>query len=235
MASVQVVEQLPLGVQLRDDATFENFYAHAATAVVEQIRMSAQGLGEQSIYISAEVGSGCSHLLQAACHEAQAHDINSVYLPLDELVHYSPAVFESLEELPLVALDNLQAIAGDAQWEESLFHLFNRVRDAGGRLIFAADRDLAELNIALPDLKSRLQWGLVYQIETPDEDLKVEALQMRAHNRGLELVADLARYIVRQVEGDMEKMFAVLDQLDNASLSAKRKLTRPFVKGVMAW
>ena len=116
MASVQVVEQLPLGVQLRDDATFENFYAHDATASMEQVRLAACGTGEQSIYISGEQGAGCSHLLQAACHEAQAHDLNSVYLPLDELVHYSPAIFDSLEELPLVALDNLQAVVGDTKW-----------------------------------------------------------------------------------------------------------------------
>lgn len=235
MASIQVVEQLPLGVQLRDDATFQNFYAEHATAAFEQVRLAAQGEGEQSIFISGEVGSGCSHLLQAACHEAQDKNLNSVYLPLEELVHFSPAIFDNLEELPLIALDNLEAIAGNEQWEESLFHLFNRVRDAGGRLIFSANTDLGSLGIKLPDLKSRLQWGLVYEFETPTQEVKTGALQMRAQNRGLELTAEVARYIVRQAKGDMESMFEVLQKLDNASLSAKRKLTRPFVKSVMAW
>jgi len=121
MISDMVIEQLPLSVQLRDDATFENFYAQNATQAVTQIQLSAQGQGELSIYISGPVGVGCSHLLQAACHEAQDRGSNSVYLPLDELVLYSPAVFENLEDLPLIALDNLHVIAGLPKWEEALF------------------------------------------------------------------------------------------------------------------
>jgi len=235
MASIQVVEQLPLRVQLRDEATFENFFAKHDLEAVEQIKLAARGLGEQSIYISGELGTGCSHLLQSACHEAQANGLNSVYLPLDELVGYSPAVFESLEDLPVIALDNLQAIAGDDDWEEALFHMFNRVRDAGGRMIFAANASLDTLGIQLPDLLSRLKWGLVYDFDAPDEAFKMAALQLRGHNRGLEVTAEVAKYVVRQVNGEMDRMFEVLQQLDNASLSAQRKLTRPFVKAVMDW
>ena len=148
---------------------------------------------------------------------------------------YSSAIFESLEDLPLIALDNLQAIAGKPKWEEALFHLFNRVRDAGGRMIFAADQRPELLGIKLPDLLTRLQWGLVYHLDDVDEEFKIEALQYRAHNRGLELTADVARYVVRHVEGSMEKIFDALQELDSASLSAQRKLTRPFVKSVMGW
>jgi DnaA family protein len=235
MTSVQVVEQLPLSVQLRDDATFENFYAERAIEAVAQIRFAATDAGEQSIFISGPDGVGCSHLLQAACHEAQRRDRNSVYLPLDELVMYSPAIFESLEDLPLIALDNVQAIAGKPEWEEALFHLFNRVRDAGGCLIFAANVGPKELGIKLPDLLTRLQWGLVYQFDAITDDFKVAALQNRAQNRGFDLGLEVAKYIVRHVDGNMGSMFDVLQTLDSASLSAQRKLTRPFVKSVLNW
>jgi DnaA family protein len=231
----QVEEQLPLRVQLRDDATFENFYSTAIQEFANQIQLSASGLGEQSIFISGPLGSGCSHLLQAACHEAESKGLNSVYLPLDELVDYSPAIFESLEGLPVIALDNLQAIAGHADWEEALFHLFNRVRDSGGRLLFAADKSPDELGIKLPDLHSRLVWGLVYQIDEPTTEFKESALQIRALNRGLDMSDEVAKYVVKNVEGHMENMFEALQQLDHASLSAKKKLTRPFVKAVMGW
>lgn len=231
----QVIEQLPLRVQLRDEATFENFYSSAAQEFAKQIQMSASGEGEQSIFVSGPVGSGCSHLLQAACHQAESKGLNSVYLPLDELVDYSPAIFESLEGLPLIALDNLQAIAGRPEWEEALFHLFNRVRDSGGHLLFAADKSPDELNIKLPDLYSRLVWGLVYSIGEPEADFKMSALQYRAKNRGIDMSDDVAKFVVKNVEGHMENMFEALQQLDNASLSAKKKLTRPFVKSVMNW
>lgn len=231
----QVEEQLPLRVQLRDDATFENFYSTAIQEFANQIQLSASGHGEQSIFVSGTIGSGCSHLLQAACHEAESKGLNSVYLPLDELVDYSPAIFESLEGLPLIALDNLQAIAGRPDWEEALFHLFNRVRDSGGHLLFAADKSPDELGIKLPDLYSRLVWGLVYSIDEPSSEFKVSALQFRAKNRGIEMHEDVAKYVVKNAEGHMENMFEALQKLDHASLSAKKKLTRPFVKSVMNW
>ena len=76
---------------------------------------------------------------------------------------------------------------------------------------------------------------MVYEFDDPDDEFKIGTLQLRGHNRGLEITADVAKYVVRQVNGDMEQMFEVLQQLDNASLSAQRKLTRPFVKAVMDW
>ncbi len=231
----QVEEQLPLRVQLRDDATFENFYSSDTQEFASQIQLSASGLGEQSIFVSGPVGSGCSHLLQAACHEAEKKGLNSVYLPLDELVEYSPAIFESLEGLPLIALDNLQAIVGKPEWEEALFHLFNRVRDSGGNLLFSADQSPDQLDIKLPDLYSRLVWGLVYSIDEPSTEFKMLALQFRAKNRGIEMTDDVAKYVVKNVKGQMDQMFEALQELDSASLSAKKKLTRPFVKTVMGW
>jgi DnaA family protein len=231
----QVEEQLPLRVQLRDDATFDNFYSSETQEFASQIQMSAAGAGEQSIFISGSLGSGCSHLLQAACHEAESKGLNSVYLPLDELVNYSPAIFESLEGLPLIALDNVQAIIGLPEWEEALFHLFNRVRDSGGRMLFAADKSPDQLEIKLPDLYSRLVWGLVYSIDEPTTAFKISALQFRAKNRGIDMNDDVAKYVVKNVQGKMESVLDVLQKLDSASLSAKKKLSRPFVKSVMSW
>jgi DnaA family protein len=231
----QVEEQLPLRVQLRDDATFENFYSSDAQEFASQIKLSAAGVGEQSIFVSGAAGSGCSHLLQAACHEAESKGLNSVYLPLDELVNYSPAIFDSLEGLPLIALDNVQSIAGLPEWEEALFHLFNRVRDSGGRMLFAANNTPDQLGIQLPDLLSRLVWGLVYSIDESSTEFKMAALQFRAKIRGMDMTDDVAKFVVKNVNGQMESMFEVLQKLDNASLSAKKKLSRPFVKAVMAW
>lgn len=232
----QVFEQLPLSVQLKDDATFDNYYTADNAEAVMHLQKASVGEGEQCLYIWGEPGVGCSHLLQAACHQAESVERNSVYLPLEELVEYSPAIFESLESLPLISLDNVQAIAGKKEWEEALFHLFNRVRDAGGCLILAANVPLDELGIKLPDLLSRLNWGLLYGLTPLDEEGHLKALQHRAHQRGLELSDDVARYVMNHVNSEeMSELQNVLDVLDDASLSAQRKLTRPFVKSVMDW
>jgi len=232
----QVFEQLPLSVQLKDDATFDNYYVADNAEAVSSLQKASVGLGEQCLYIWGEPGVGCSHLLQAACHQAESVNRNSVYLPLEELVEYSPAIFESLESLPLISLDNLHAIAGKPEWEEALFHLFNRVRDAGGCLILAGNVPLEELGIKLPDLLSRLNWGLLYPLSPLDEAGHLRAFQHRAHQRGLEISDDVARYVMNHVDSDdMAELQKTLSVLDRASLSAQRKLTKPFVKSVMGW
>lgn len=231
----QPQQQLTLSVAIRDDARFANFYAGPNEQVVYELQKQWTMHGEPFLFLWGSEGVGCSHLLQAACHYAEGLGHQSVYLPLDELVEYSPAVLESMEQLPLVALDNIQAVAGNKAWEEALFHLFNRIRDRQGHLLIAANNGPKKLNIELPDLVSRLTWGMTYQVEPLEDDDKVQALLLRAKRRGLNMGDDVARFILTRGPRDMQGLFDLLDQLDQASLSAQRKLTIPFIKAELEW
>ncbi|WP_419813566.1 DnaA regulatory inactivator Hda [Bacterioplanoides sp.] len=228
-------QQLTLSVAIRDDARFANYYAGPNEQVVYELQKQWTLNGEPFLFLWGSAGVGCSHLLQAACHYAEGLGHQSVYLPLDELVEYSPAVLESMEQLPLVALDNIQAVAGNKAWEEALFHLFNRIRDRQGHLLIAANNGPKKLNIELPDLVSRLTWGMTYQVEPLEDDDKVQALLLRAKRRGLNMGDDVARFILTRGPRDMQGLFDLLDQLDQASLSAQRKLTIPFIKAELEW
>ena len=156
-------------------------------------------------------------------------------MPLDELAEYSPAVLDSMEQLPLVALDNIQAVTGNPEWEEALFHLFNRIRDRQGHLLIAADNSPKSIGVNLPDLVSRLTWGMTYQVEPLEDEDKVQALLLRAKRRGLNMGDDVARFILTRGPRDMQGLFDLLDKLDQASLSAQRKLTIPFIKAELDW
>ncbi|MGI0117018.1 DnaA regulatory inactivator Hda [Zooshikella sp. RANM57] len=229
--------QLPLGIQLRDDATFANYYSGRNQPVVMALSLDAaeHGQAEPYVFIYGSPGVGCSHLLQAACHEADLHQLKSVYLPLAELLPYGPGVLDSLETLDVICIDELQAVAGNRQWEVALFHLFNRVKDAKRRLLIAASSPPKDTGIHLPDLLSRLSWGVVFQVLPLTDEEKVTALQLRAHMRGLDVSDEVARYILYRAPRSTQALFSALDQLDKASLRAKRKLTIPFVKQVMDW
>ncbi|WP_422134481.1 DnaA regulatory inactivator Hda [Endozoicomonas sp. ALD040] len=230
--------QLPLSVQIRDDATFENFFSGDNAALVNMLDMDQQVSGidsEQFIYLYGAPGVGCSHLLQAACHQVDRRKGRSIYLPMKELVHYPSKLLEGMERLQLVCVDDVNAVAGIPEWEEGLFDLFNRLRDSRTRLLVAADCPPKRLSILLPDLVSRLSWGLVFQVQPLSDRDKVSALQLRAHLRGLDMNEDVARYIIYRSNRDMGHLFKMLQKLDSASLRAKRKLTIPFVKQVMNW
>jgi len=224
--------QLPLGLRLRDNASFANYHPGGNREVMQVVQRSAAGEGEQFIYLWGPSGIGKTHLLQAACRTAAERGAGCAYLPLRRFGEIPLAILDGLEDLALVCVDDIQCVAGRKDWETALFHLYNRLRDGGAHLIISADAGPAGVGIALPDLASRLAWGLVLQLVPLDDYSKRAALQLRAHARGFELPDSVARYLLRRSPRDMPALFELLDRLDQASLAAQRKLTIPFVKQV---
>ncbi|OHC11695.1 MAG: DnaA regulatory inactivator Hda [Pseudomonadales bacterium GWC1_66_9] len=230
--------QLPLGVRLRDDATFANYYPGANAAALgyaERLCEPDAGWTESLIYLWGAEGVGRSHLLQAACIRFEQRRELAIYLPLAELADYGPALLDNLEQSELVCLDDLEAIAGRDDWEEALFHLFNRLRDCGRRLLLSAAVSPRELPIKLPDLKSRLTLALVFQLHGLTDEDKLRALQLRASRRGLHLTDEVGRFILTRGSRSMAALFELLDTLDQASLQAQRRLTIPFLKETLGW
>lgn len=218
--------QLTLGIGLRDSATFASFLPEGNEPVVQALQDEAEAV----VYLWGPAGSGRTHLLQALCHQAVRRGATPAYLPLRDLVSLSPAMLDGLEELAVIGIDDVQAIAGRPEWEEALFHLYNRVRDAGHRLVVSGDAAPHGLGLALPDLVTRLGWGPVFRLAALDDAGKRRALQLRARGRGMELPDEVADYLLRRSPRDMASLFALLDELDRASLAAQRKLTIPFVR-----
>lgn len=228
-----MAKQLTLSIALRDDARFNNFYPGDNTLVTHSLQQQWTTKGEPFIYLWGSHGSGRSHLLQAACHYATGLGHQSMYLPLQEVAQYGPEVLEGIDSLPLVALDDVHLIAGQNDWEEALFHFFNRIRQQQSHLIMTACAPANQLNLALPDLISRLNWGTTFQLQPLNDDQRVLALLMRAKQRGLNLSDDVARYITNHGPREMHALFELLAKLDDASLVEQRKLTIPFIKNFL--
>jgi DnaA family protein len=220
--------QLPLRIGLRDHATLANFLPGPNAPAIAAL----ESADEPFVYLWGAAGTGKSHLLQGLCHQFAAAGGAPVYLPLGE-EQLAPEVCDGLETMPLICLDDIQAIAGDSEWETALFHLYNRIRDAGSRLLVAATAPPGGLGIMLPDLRSRLGWGPVFHLQPLSDDEKVEALILRARARGIDLSADVARYLMRRYRRDTHGLFDLLDRLDRASLAAQRRLTIPFVRELL--
>lgn len=228
-----VLTQLPLGLTLKDDASFTNFFPGANAEIVTAVKEAASGKGNKIIYLCGSRGQGLSHLLQAACHEAAQHHLSAVYLPLGQLLNEPEQMLQGLENLALICIDDLQCLADHPAWEEAVFHLFNRVHDAAGTLILAGNDLPKALPLRLPDLVSRLSWGVVYQLRPLTDAEKIQVLIIRAKVRGITLSEEVGRYLLSHCPRHMTTLFAALDALDKASLAAQRRLTIPFVKEVL--
>ena len=228
--------QLALGVKLRDDARFDNFYgernAEAARRLQDAVRqaMADSAASVPAVLVCGDQDTGKSHLLQAVCHLAEQQKQAALCLSMDEVLPFGPPVLEGLESNTVVCLD-----AGQAEWEEALFHLYNRVLDRQGQLVIGLSDLPTELPFALPDLISRLQHGLTIQLGINRDDDQARILVARAEQRGLVMSDEVAAFILKRAPRKLAELLAVLNKLDDNSLKAQRRLTIPFVKTVMDW
>ena len=228
--------QLSLGVSLADDATFDNFFMNysANGQVVHALKRIAKGEEVSSHVIWGASGAGLTHLLQAVCHTAPGYLLSTRYMPIHELLQFNPrAICDGVEKINIVCVDGVEGIAGNAQWEQTIFHLYNNLRDAGHVIIFSTHMNPSSLPIMLPDLKSRILGSIIYHVESLSDADKQHSLVMRAKARGMVMSDEVAKFILYRAPRDTNELFNLLNRLDEASLREQRKLTVPFVKEVL--
>ena len=226
------MRQIPLGVRLPDRAVFASFLPARNAQPVEHLRQLAAAEPGGLTWLCGPAGAGKTHLLQATCGAAAAR-LRAGYVPLREVAPLGVGVLDGLPQLTCLCLDDVDQVAGQAEWERALFGLLREIEDGGGRLVLAARTPPALLEWALADLGSRCAAGAVFQLRVLDELEQRAALQLRARLRGCELPDDTARWLQRRVPRDMGSLYQLLDTLDEAALAAQRRLTIPFIREVL--
>lgn len=226
------VQQIPLTLTWPEHATFQNFIAGHNERLVMHVFETAQGRGGFCTYLYAlHAGLGRTHLLQAACHAATQLGKTAVYLSLRH-THYSPQILEGMESVSLVCLDDIEQIAGQASWEETLFDLYHRAQEQEACLLISGRGLPKEVSWGLPDLQSRFASADIFQVQALSDEEKILVLRQKAHVRGLVLSKEVGRYLLSRFPRDMHGLTNTLDVLDRAALSAQRRLTIPFIKTV---
>ena len=182
------------------------------------------------LYIWGSQGTGKTHLLQAACK--QADDMNSqvTYIPLKQYEEFDSEIFNGLGKLDLICVDDLEFISGNLEWQQRLTLLYNEIRDNNNSIIISSTSSPKNIKIELDDLKSRLVWGQVHKIKPPNDELKIEILKRKASERSFELSESVAEFLIHRTDRDLNSLIKILDVIDHSSLAAKRKVTIPFVK-----
>ncbi len=225
--------QLTLGVNLDDSARFDNFLASPANEQMLR-HLQCPEPDNRLTFLWGKVGSGRTHLLQAACH-VEGHAGATLYLPLHERGQLTPSILDGTSALDLLCIDDIDAIAGETAWEEALFSAYNAIRDSATRLVMSSTRAPQHLRLGLPDLQSRLQSTLVLRVQELTEEEKLLALQLRARNRGIDLSDAVGDYILARSDRSLPGLLEVLNRIDASSLQHKRKLSIALVKATMGW
>jgi DnaA family protein len=222
------MKQLALGVRLRDDAVFASFAPGVNAEVVAALRADES----EPLWLWGGRRTGKTHLLQAVC-AATARPQTAAYFPLDRTLALPPEALLGFERCRVLCLDDVDAVEGDAAWERALFRLFNEAAEQRTRLVFAACAPPRQLKWVLEDWRSRAAACVVYQLRDLDEAGRIEALRLRAAQRGLDLPPETLEYLLRRMPRDLASLLTIFDQLDEASLMAQRRLTVPFIRDAL--
>ena len=226
------MKQLTLGVQLKERATFASFLTARNVELVAHLHHVAAATPAGSTWLAGPHTAGKSHLLQAVC-AATAAGRRAAYLPLESLQPFGPAALEGADQLDVACYDDVQCIAGLADWEQRMFSLWQRALERGTSLLFAARENPAQVGFDLADLRSRLASSAVFAVRELNDDEQLEALYLRARLRGFELPPETARYLQRRYPRDMRSLCEVLDTLDDAAFAAQRRITVPFIRDIV--
>jgi len=218
------LSQLLLDIAPDSQPTLDNFVVGRNLELLSALRHalsgnSSSGSSERCFYVWGETGSGKSHLLQACVRAAQDMQQNAIY------AHGSVP-----QSAAVAAVDDVEQLDEAAQI--ALFNLYNQMRDSGGMLLVSGKESPLHLKLR-DDLRTRLGWGLVYQVHVLSDEEKAQALVQHAHSRGFALPSEVTQYLLRHGRRDLPSLMAVLDALDVHSLSLHRAPSVPLLKEVM--
>ncbi len=225
--------QLAFALAGDDKASFENFWPHRNTELVAALKSVSEAQSHKVVYFYGPGGSGKSHLLFACSRVAKKRTKPISYLSLADK-YVGTEMLGSLNVAGLVCLDNIHEWAGDNERERALFTLFEQIKHAEGRLVLSAIQAPEISGFKLKDLVSRLSSGLIYPLHELSDDERFSALKMRANHRGLVIPDEVLKYLVSRASRDTTALFALLNNIDQASLAEKRKITIPFLQSLFS-
>ncbi len=221
-----MTEQLVFDLAASEPSSFANFLPGRNAEALSAVKSLAAGeIAETGLLVWGAPGAGKTHLLRAAARAAEARGASASYVADPGALLAQDT--GSLGTHALVAVDGIDLATPEAQ--AGLFTLFNALKEQGGHLL-AASR-LAQP--ALPvreDLRTRLGWGLVYEIVPLADEEKPAAMAAYAAQRGFRLGDDVIAYLLAHGRRDMPALLATLSALDRHSLAVKRPITVPLLR-----
>ena len=221
MPNPALPKQFALDLSQPQQATLSNFLATGNQALLAHLQSlvsdwkqhhlsnSLHALNHRWLYWWGANGSGRTHLLGALNH---AHLLTQT-------------------QAAIITVDDVDQL--DERLSAALFRILNLVHGSHNLFIFMAGNS-APVDLQLrEDLRTRLAWGLVFEVQPLNDDEKMQALQQAAAERGLNLSPEVLPWLLQRFYRDMPNLMALLDALDAYSLEMKRAVTLPLVRELL--
>jgi DnaA family protein len=221
------VRQVPLAFESDRSCQFDTYWPGANHPQWPHLRqMLSLPQAALPVYLWGAVGSGKTHLLRAAQAEAEARGVQVAWFDADMAM---PWVLD--DDAQLIVLDDCDRF--DAAQQHAAFVMFVEAVSRDLPLLAAGHLPPVDLDVR-DDLRSRLGWGLVFQLVPPTEDEMRLLLRRDADRRGIFLSDDVMDFLLRRLARDLSHLMAVLDRIDRYALAAQRAVTVPLVRQMLA-
>jgi DnaA family protein len=222
------VKQLAFDFSVVHSPTLDNFVAGRNGELVARLRsLASVKPDERLLYLWGPPGSGRTHLLRATVSLLDPGGTRVAYIACSR----ETPLPDRLLERDALAIDDVERL--DEAGQVSFFKLYNAFRDGGKTLL--ASGTAAPMQLPLrADVITRLAWGLVYEVHCLSDIEKAHALVEYAAARGFALQADVIQYLLTHGRRDMPTLLAMLEALDRYSLAAKRAVTMPLLRELLA-
>lgn len=227
MSSLSARQQQSLPLIFDHALSWEDFVVGENLQVVETLKHFTPKDFPRGILLVGQEGVGKSLLLKVLCH---TQDIPYVDLKQRAIL---PASGDFNHSAGAVCIDHLEGLQGSHDQQFALFAFLNQLYDQDCCPVMASTLAPKQLADILPDLASRLSWGLTLRVAPLNEVALLQALKQVADKQGMMLSDEVAHFLLARVERSLPALVSVMDILAQASLEQQRKLTIPLVKSVL--
>ena len=220
------MNQLGLPISLNASMLLESFVANK-----ELLRLINQlFLNEKSseVYIYGASGQGKTHVLQGAVLKALEIDKNAVYIDCSD--PFPDYILDFVDQIDFICFDNVHSILRESQ--EVFFDLYNRARQAQIFILVSGNTLPSDLEV-MKDLKTRLSLAAVYKLEELNDELTMSVIDSQMSQRNLSVNSNVYEYLFKNYSRDLKLLLSTLNDLDKASLQAKKPISIPFVKNFL--
>jgi len=229
-------KQLNLDVKLDEVIKLENFIICPSTEII--LRASKEFISgsntTRTFFLWGREGTEKNYLLHSINREFLEKKLHSAFISFSQGPLENPSVFDGLEKLDVIFIESMEQFPSITEWELALFNLINACLLSESRILISSKVTAKELEIKLPDLKSRLLAFPAFELPEITEEEKFMAMKEAADRKGLMFEDNVLSYILTHTSRKLSDLLSLLNELDNYSLEKKRKVSISLVKDLIS-